>query len=122
MVFLVLQTDAAAHSLQEIDRLFGDEAIPAELVELTNELDMTAGARTVREQAHAKQHEILEQYLQAHTERKCTESRTRISRLDLEIVALQEQGQHEEEQARRLERDETAAFIKKSCSATSLAE
>jgi hypothetical protein len=115
MTLAVLQPGAAAHSLQEIDRLFEDEAIPTELVELTKELDMTAGARSIREQFHAKQHAVLEQYLQARTDRKCTEARTSISRLDLEIVALQERGEHDQEQARRTIRDDTAAFIKQFC-------
>ena len=118
----VLQTGAAAHSLQEIDRLFEDEAIPTELVELTKELEMTAGARTIREQAHAKQHAVLEQYIRARTERKCTEARTIISRLDLEIVALQERGEHEGEHARRKVRDDTTDFIKQSCRSTALSE
>lgn len=119
MAFLLVQTDAAAHSLEEIDRLFEGEAIPAEVVEVTKELDMTAGVRTVREQAHAKQHQILNQYLQARMERRCAEACTNISRLDFEIVALQEQGQHEEEQVRREKREDITAFLKKSCSSTS---
>jgi hypothetical protein len=122
MTLAVLQTGAAAHSLHEIDRLFEGEAIPTELVELTKELDMTAGAKTIREQVHAKQHAVLEQYVQARTDRKCTEARTSISRLDLEIVALQERGEHEEEQIRRKIRDDTTAFIKESCGSTALTE
>lgn len=118
MRLLVLQAGAAAHSLQEIDRLFEDEAIPAELVDITKELDMTAGAKTVREQVHARQHELLAQYLDARAERKCTESLASISRLDLEIVELQERGQHDEEEARRKVRDATAAFIAKNCTPT----
>lgn len=118
----MLPTDAAAHSLQDISRLFGDEAIPTELVELTKDLDMTAGAKTIREQVHAKQHAVLQQYLQARMERKCAEARTDISRLDLEIVALQERGEHEEEQGRRKLRDDTTAFMKESCRATAISE
>jgi hypothetical protein len=118
----MLHTVATAHSLQEIDRLFEDEAIPAELVELTKELDMTAGAKTIREQAHSKQHAVLEEYLRARTARKCTEARTTISRLDLEIVALQERGEYEEEHARRKIRDDTTAFIKESCRTTAISE
>jgi hypothetical protein len=113
---------ASAHGLDEIERLFGGESIPTELVELTRELNATAGAKSIREQAHLKQHEILEQYIRAHTERICAEFLTSISRLDLEIVELQERGQHEEEQAKRKVRDDTAAFIAKSCSSTSLTQ
>jgi hypothetical protein len=114
---LVVTGAATAHSLQEIDRLFEEEAVPTELVEVTKELDMTAGVKTVREQVHARQHELLEQYLQARIERKCTESVASISRLDLEIVELQERGQHEAEQAKRELRDTTAAFLAKNCTA-----
>jgi hypothetical protein len=118
---LLFQTPGAvAHSLQEIDRFFEGEAIPTELVELTKDLDMTGGAKSIREQAHAKQHQVLEQYIHARTERKCTESLTSISRLDLEIVELQDRGQHEEEQVRRKVRDDTAAFIAKSCTSSSI--
>jgi hypothetical protein len=120
IVVLLRMTAASGHGLDEINRLFEGEPIPSELVELTSELDMTAGAKSVREQVHAKQHEILAQYLHARAERKCAESVASILRLDIEIVELQERGQHEEEQARRKVRDDTAAFIEKSCNAASL--
>jgi FtsZ-binding cell division protein ZapB len=58
--------------------------------------------------------------MRARMERKCEEALTTVSRLDLEIVALQEREQHEKEQARRKVRDDTAAFIKKSCASTAL--
>ena len=51
---------------------------------------MAAGAKSVGEHAHARQHQILEQYIRARIERKCTEVLTSISRPDLEIVELQE--------------------------------
>jgi hypothetical protein len=106
---------ASAHSLAEIDRLFEDEPIPPELIELTKNLDMTAGAKSIREHAHDKQHELLERYIQARMERRCTDALESITRLDLEIASLQEREHHEEEQARRKVRDDTAAFIKSSC-------
>jgi hypothetical protein len=112
MTVAMLPTETVAHSLQEINRLFGDEAIPAELVELTKDLEMTAGAKTIREQVHAKQHTVLAQYLQARTDRRCMEARTSISRLDIEIATLQERGDHEAEDARRRRRDDTTAFIR----------
>jgi hypothetical protein len=43
------------------------------------------------------------------------EARASISRLDLEIGTLLERGDHEEEDARRKERDDATAFIKESC-------
>jgi hypothetical protein len=112
-------TTASAHSLDELDRLYGDEPIPPELVELTRELNMTAGAKSIREQVHEKQHQVLEQYIHARMERKCEDALTNVSRLDREIVVLQAQGQHEEEQAKRKVRDDTALFIKRSCSSAS---
>ena len=123
--FIVLQFQAIgadAHSLEEVKQLFEQEPIPTELEELTKELGITAGMKSVREQAHVKQHQILEQYVRARTERKCTESLTTISRLDQEIVDLRERGQHEQEQAQREARDITAAFIAESCPPTSLSK
>jgi hypothetical protein len=118
---LLFQGGAAAHSLLEIEQLFEGEAIPTELVRLTEELEMTAGSNSVRAQVHANQHQTLEQYMHARTERKCTESRTSLSRLDLAIVELQ--GRHyEEEYVLRKERDDLASFIAKHCAATSLTE
>ena len=73
-VLLCETTGAAAHSLEEVKEVFEHEAISPELVDLTKELDVTAGMKSVREQVHAKQHHILEQYVRARTERKCTES------------------------------------------------
>jgi hypothetical protein len=111
---------ATAHSLKEIDQLFEEEAIPAELVELTKELEVTAGAKSIREEVHARQHDILQQYIRARTERKCAEALADISRLDGEIIDLRERGLVENEQAQRKERDNKAAFIGKNCSPTSL--
>lgn len=98
---LVHHTAVSAHGSAELDRLFEDEPIPNELVELTKELEITEGTRSVRDGVHVKQHEILEQYMRARTERKCTESFANISRLGLEIVDLQERGEHIHEDARR---------------------
>jgi hypothetical protein len=78
----VRTTTASAHSLEELDRLYEDEPIPPELVELTKDLNMTAGAKSVREQIHEKQHHVLEQYNRARMERKCEEALTSVSRLD----------------------------------------
>jgi hypothetical protein len=122
ILLLFETTGAAAHSLEEIDQLFEQEAIPTELVELTKELDMTAGAKSIREQAHAKQHQILEQYIRARAERKCIEALASISRLDLAIVELQDRGQREEEEAKRKLRDNTTAVIAKTCTSPHIAE
>ena len=118
-VVLLQAAGTAAHSLKEIDQLFEEEAIPAELVELTKELEATAGAKSIREEVHARQHDVLDQYIRARTERKCAEALAGISRLDEEIVYLREQGQQEHEHAQRKERDDKAAFITEHCSSTS---
>ena len=81
---------------------------------------MTAGMNSIREQAHARQHHILDQYVRAHTERKCAEFLATIPRLDQEIVAFRERGQHEEEQAQRKAGDDTAALIAETFLSTAL--
>jgi hypothetical protein len=118
-LLLFHMSGATAHSLKELDQLFEHEALPTELIELTKEMETTAGMKSVREETHAKQHQLLDQYVQARTERKCAEALTTISRLDLEIVVLRERGDQEEEQTQRKTRDDTAAFIEKTCTSTS---
>lgn len=75
---------------------------------------MTAGMKSLREQAHAQQHQLLKEYLRAWNERICTGSLENIPRLDQEIVDLRDQG-HEEEQAQRTERDVTTGSIAEAC-------
>ena len=67
-------TDAVAHHLKELREAFEQEPIPPELMEITKELEMTRGMRSLREQTHAKQHQLLKEYLSVRTERICTES------------------------------------------------
>jgi hypothetical protein len=43
-------TGAAAHSLKEVQQAFEQESISPELVEVTKELEITAGMKSVREQ------------------------------------------------------------------------
>jgi len=121
-LLLCRTTGAAAHSLKEVQQAFEQESISPELVEVTKELEITAGMKSVREQVHARQHHILEQYVRARAERKCIESLTTISRLDQQIVDLRERGQQDEEQAQRKVRDATAAFITETCASTSLSK
>jgi len=111
-------TGATAHSLEEVQQVFEQEPISPELVELTKELEMTAGMKSLREQVHAQQHQILEQYVRARTTRKCADSMLMLPRLDQEIARSQEQGQITEEQKLREMRDTTAAFITKTCAST----
>ena len=108
-------TSAAAHSLEEVKQVFEQESISPELVEVTKEVEMTAGMKSVREQVHARQHHILEQYVRARTTRKCADSMLMLPRLDQEIVGSLEQGQTKKEQELRTIRDTTAAFIAANC-------
>ena len=111
---------AVAHDLKELREAFEQEPIPRELMDVTKELEMTAGMNSLREQAHAKQHQLLKGYLHVRTERICTESLANISRLDQEVVDLRDQGQHEAEQAERKERDVTTGVIAEMCTSPSM--
>ena len=113
-------TDAVAHGLKELREAFEQEPIPPELMEVTKELENTAGMKSIREQAHAKQHQLLKEYLRARTERICTESLENIPRLDQEIVDLRDQGQHEEEQAERNKREVTTGVIAETCTSPAM--
>ena len=115
-------TDAVAHGLKELREAFEQEPIPPELMEVTKELENTAGMKSIREQAHAKQHHLLKEYLRARTERICTESLENIPRLDQEIVDLRDRGQHEEEQAERKERDVTTGVIAETCTPSAMSK
>ena len=46
-------TDAVAHGLKELREAFEQEPIPPELMEVTKELEETAGMSSIRGQAHA---------------------------------------------------------------------
>ena len=111
---------AVAHSADEVKQVFDRGPIPKELLEATKELDATAGQKSIREQAHAKQHKLLEQYIRAGTERKCTEAIADISRFDEAIVDFRDKGNSEEENKLRQVRDDTAAFVTAECADTSV--
>ncbi len=114
-LLLCRTTGAAGHSLEEVQQVFEQESIPPDLVEVTQELETTAGMKSIREQIHAKQHHILQQYVRARTTRKCADSMLMLPRLDQEIVGFLEQGQTKKEQELRKIRDTTAAFIAANC-------
>ncbi len=114
-LLLCRTTSAAAHSLEEVKQVFEQESISPELMEVTKEMEMTAGMKSIREQVHAKQHHILEQYVRARTTRKCADSMLMLPRLDQEMVGFLEQGQTKKEQELRTIRDTTAAFIAANC-------
>lgn len=119
-LLLFQPTGAGAHDLKELQKAFEQEPIPPELMEVTKEVEMTAGMKSLREQAHTKQHGLLKEYLRARSERMCTESLATIPRLDQEIVDLRDQGQHEEEQEQRTERDITTGVIAETCTSPSM--
>lgn len=78
--------------------------------------------KSLREHTHARQHELLGQYVHARTEGECTVVLRTFSRVDEAIVRFRERGQHEDEQAQRQARDATATFIAKTCSSSSLSQ
>ncbi len=111
---------AGAHSADEVKQVFDRGPIPKELLEATKELDATAGQKSIREEAHAKQHILLEQYIRAGTERKCTEAIADITRFDEAIVDFRDKGNSDEENKLRQVRDDTATFITAECADTSV--
>jgi len=110
---------AGAHNVDELRAIFEQTPIPKELMEATRELNATAGMKSIREEAHEKQHTLLEQYVRARADRKCREALTNISEIDQEIVDVRDQGSPEIEQKLRQLRDATAAFVATKCAATS---
>lgn len=112
-------TYAGAHNVDELKAVFEQTPIPEELMEATKELNATAGMKSIREEAHEKQHTLLEQYVRAQVDRTCRESLANISEIDQEIVDVRDQGSPEIEQKLRQLRDATAAFVATKCAATS---
>jgi hypothetical protein len=109
-----------AHSADEVMKTFDRGPMPKELLEATKELEATVGQKSSREDAHARQHELLEQYSRAQTERKCTEALTDISKLDTAIVRSRDQGNTEEENNLRQIRDDRTEWVKGECPGTSV--
>lgn len=112
--------NTVAHSADEVMETFDRGPIPKELLEATRELEATAGQKSSREDAHARQHELLEQYTRAGTERKCTEAMADIAKLDAAIVRSRDQGNAEEENKLRQIRDDRAELVKVECTGTSV--
>ena len=112
--------ETVAHSADEVMKAFDRGPVPKELLEATKELESTAGQKSSREDAHARQHEVLEQYSRAQTERKCTEALTDISKLDAAIVRSRDQGNTEEENNLRQIRDDRTEWVKGECGGTSV--
>ena len=79
-------TISMAHSEKAINEAFPRGPIPLELIEATRELESTAGMNSLRGEAHAKQHRLLEQYLKAGLQRTCDESRAALLGLDEAIL------------------------------------
>ncbi|BCA53245.1 hypothetical protein W02_03850 [Nitrospira sp. KM1] len=108
-----------AHSADEVMKTLEGGPIPKELVEATKNLEATAGQKSSREDTHARQHELLEQYVRLIKERKCKEAIANIAKFDAAIVGSRNQGNEEEENRLRQVRDKTAAFVKEGCADTS---
>lgn len=109
-----------AHNIDELKAVFEPTPIPQELIEATQELGATAGMKSIREEAHDKQHALLDQYVRALLDKQCRESIENISRIDRQIVEVRDRGSIEPEQNLRDLRDETAAFVETKCTATSM--
>lgn len=112
--------NTAAHSADEVMKTFDRGPMPKELLDATRDLEDTAGQKSSREDAHARQHELLEQYIRAGKERKCTEATADISTFDAGIVESRDQGNAEAEKTLRQVRDDTAAFLEAECTGTSV--
>lgn len=80
-----------------MQQLFESGPTPKELFEASKELDATAGMKALREEAHSKQHRLLQSYRQAAAERKCKEVEMDIGRLDIALGDFLDQGNAEEE-------------------------
>lgn len=117
---LYVSGNTLAHSVDEVMKTFDRGPIPNELLEATKELEATAGQKSTREDAHARQHDLLEQYSRAGKERKCMEAVADISTFDEAIVGFRDQGNAEAENKLRQVRNDTAAFVKAECSNTSV--
>jgi hypothetical protein len=109
-----------AHSEEEVAKAFDRGPIPEELLGATKDLEATAGQKSSREDAHERQHKLLEQYVRAGKERRCTEAMADIAKFDAAIVDHRNQANSQEENALRQVRDETATFVKTECNDTSV--
>ena len=89
--------NSVAHSADEVMQTLDRGPIPSELLEATKALEATAGQKSIREDAHAKQHELLKQYIRAGTDRKCSEAIADIAKLDASIVRTRDEGNVEDE-------------------------
>ena len=108
-----------AHNMNELRAVFDPTPIPQELIEATKELDATAGMKSLREEAHDKQHALLNQYVRALMDKQCSESIENISRIDRQILEVRDKENAESEQKLRDLRDDAAAFVEAKCSPTS---
>lgn len=74
---------------------------------------------SLRAEAHANQHRLLEQYLKAGWQRTCDESRAALPQLDEAILLARDSANVEEEPQLRRKRDEVALTIAETCAETS---
>lgn len=112
-------TIAMAHSEQAVRNALDRGPIPEELIDATRELESTAGTNSLREEAHAKQHRLLEQYLKLGWQRTCEKSRAALTRLDDAILVARDSANVEEESRLRHARERVALVIAEICAETS---
>ena len=74
--------------------------------------------KTFRASAHAKQHQLLEQYLKAGWRRTCADSQALLPSLDEAIRVARDAANAEEESNLRRKRDTVAAIIVATCTET----
>lgn len=115
-VGLCSATVALAHSERAIREVFPQGPIPEDVAEATREFESTAGMSALRASAHAKQHELLEQYLKAGWRRTCADSQALLPSLDEAIRLTRDTGDVERESELRRQRDDVASIIVDACS------
>ena len=118
VVLIFHPTWAIGHSADELKRIFDPGPVPQELEAATKELDTTAGMKSIREEARAKQHILLDQYVRALTERKCRESIANISELDQAIVELGTVDRLKRKTISGKSARKRARFVERECPAT----
>lgn len=110
-------TVGLAHSERAVREIFSQAAIPEDVAEATRQFESTAGTSgSLRASAHAKQHQLLEQYFQAGWRRTCADSQALLPSLDEAIRLTRDTGDLARESELRRKRDEVAGIILDTCS------
>jgi hypothetical protein len=106
-----------AHSLEDVEQAFEGfpGEIPPDLVEATRTFNSSAGANSIREQAHESQHQLIQAHLRALAHRKCSEVAASLPELDEQILRQRDQRQKSEEERLRTLRDLAQTFLSTHC-------